>query len=32
MEKQYIILKIPVNREKAVFYYYKSFELTDLNS
>ena len=28
----YRILKIPVNREKAVFYYYKKFEQTDSKS
>ena len=29
--KQYRILKIPVNREKSVFYYYKPFELVDID-
>ena len=29
--KQYRILKIPVNREKSVFYYYKPFESVDIN-
>ena len=30
--EQYRILKIPVNREKSVFYYYKPFNLLELSS
>ena len=29
--KEYRILKIPINREKSVFYYYKPFELIDID-
>ena len=31
-QKQYKILKIPINREKSVFYYYKAFDTLDVPS